>query len=100
MEEYAASLANHIYDLVPYPHATNVVTNKWIFHHKVKADGTLHQYKTHCVLRGFTQHLEMDYDETFSLVINPTVVRTILSRLLETVQSTSWTSRMSSFTAL
>jgi hypothetical protein len=31
----------------------NVVTGKWIFKNKFKADGTLERYKTRWVLRGF-----------------------------------------------
>jgi hypothetical protein len=37
MEEYAALLANHTWDLVPCSPGTNVVTGKWIFCHKLKA---------------------------------------------------------------
>jgi hypothetical protein len=45
MEEYAALLANHTWDLVLCPPSSKVVSDKWIFRHKLKADGTLDQYK-------------------------------------------------------
>jgi hypothetical protein len=38
MEEYKALLSNNTWDLVPWPPGVNVVTGKWIFKHKLKAD--------------------------------------------------------------
>lgn len=38
------------------------------------------------VLRGFSQHLGIDFDETFSPVVKPTTVRTVLTLAL----SHSW----------
>ena len=69
-EEYAALLANQTWDLVP---------GKWIWMHKRRADGTLERYKARWVLRGFTQRPGVDYDETFSPVVKPATVRTVLS---------------------
>jgi hypothetical protein len=53
-EEYAALLANHTWDLVLCPPDTNVVTDKWLFRHKLTSDGSLDCYKARWVLRGFT----------------------------------------------
>jgi hypothetical protein len=39
----------------------------------------LERYKAHWALRGFTQRPDIDYDETFSPVVKPATVRTILS---------------------
>jgi len=85
-EEYDALLMNHTWDLVPRPPQSNVVSGKWVFKHKFKADGTLEQYKARWVLRGFTQRPGIDFDETFSPVVKPATVRTVLSLSL----SRSW----------
>jgi hypothetical protein len=85
-EEYAALLANKMWDLVPRPSGCNVVTGKWIWTHKRRADGTLKHYKARWVLRGFTQRPCVDYDETFSPVVKHATVRTVLSLVL----SRSW----------
>ena len=81
-EEYAALLANQTWDLVPRLSGCNVVTGKWIWTHKRRADGTLERYKARWILRGFTQRLGVDYDETFSPVVTPATVRTVLSLAL------------------
>jgi hypothetical protein len=86
MQEHDALLMNHTWDLVPRPPQSNVVSGKWVFKHKFKADGTLERYKARWVLRGFTQRPGIDFDETFSPVVKPATVRTVLSLAL----SRSW----------
>jgi hypothetical protein len=81
-EEYEALQANHTWDLVPRPHGTNMVTEKWIFKLKLNADGSLEVYKARYVLRDFTQRPGVDYDETFSPVVKPASVRTVLTPAL------------------
>jgi hypothetical protein len=80
--EYDALLANDTWSLVARPPRVNVVTGKWIFRHKLLTDGSLDRYKARWVLRGFTQRLGVDYDETFSPVVKPTTVRVVLSLAL------------------
>jgi hypothetical protein len=84
--EYSALLANNTWDLIPRPPRTNVVTGKWVFKHKFKADGSFERYKARWVLRGFTQRPGIDFTETFSPVVKPATVRTVLSLAL----SRSW----------
>ena len=67
---------------MPRPPGSNIVTGKWIWTHKRRADGTLERYKARWVLRGFTQGPGVDYDETFSPVVKPATVRTVLSLAL------------------
>lgn len=44
-EEYRALMANKTWTLVPRPPGANIVTGKWLFRHKLKADGSLERYK-------------------------------------------------------
>jgi hypothetical protein len=82
VEEYGALISNNTWDLVAHPPGINVVSGKWIFKHKFHADGTLERYKVRWVLRGFTQRPGIDFDETFSPVVKPATVRTVLSLAL------------------
>lgn len=75
-EEFSALLATCTWELVPRPPNINVVTGKWIFKHKLQADGSLDRYKAWWVLRGFKQRPGVDFDETFSPVVKPSTVRT------------------------
>jgi hypothetical protein len=81
-DEYGALISNGTWELVPRPQGSNVVTGKWVFTHKLCADGTLDHYKARWVLRGFTQRPGVDYDETFSLVVKPATVRTVLAAVV------------------
>jgi len=81
-EEHGALLQNHTWDLVPRPPRANVVTGKWIFKHKLQSDGSLERYKARWVLHGFTQRPGVDFDETFSPVVKPATVCTVLSLAL------------------
>jgi hypothetical protein len=57
----------------------NVVTDKWIFKHNFKADGSLDRCKACWVIRGFTRCLGVEYDETFSPVMEPATIHTVLT---------------------
>ncbi|WVZ99464.1 hypothetical protein U9M48_044755 [Paspalum notatum var. saurae] len=81
-EEFQALTTNNTWTLVPRPPHANVVTGKWIFRHKLNSDGTLDRYKARWVLRGFTQRPGVDFDETFSPVVKPATIRTVLSLAL------------------
>nr|GEU77375.1 ribonuclease H-like domain-containing protein [Tanacetum cinerariifolium] len=65
--------------LVPRPANVNVVHSMWLFKHKFKADGSLSRYKARLVANGRNQHQGIDCDETFSLVVKPAIIRTVLS---------------------
>ena len=79
MDEFSALQTNRTSDLVPRPPGANVVSGKWIFRHKFQPDGSLERYKARWVLRDFTHRAGIDYGETFSPVVKPATIRTVLS---------------------
>ena len=78
-EEYNASLENNTWQLVPKPSNTNIVSCKWVFHQKFNSDGSLSRYKARWVRRGYSQQHGIDYDETFSPIVKPSTISTVLS---------------------
>ena len=45
VDECVALLQNDTWDLIPCPSRANVVSGKWIFKHKFRADDSLERYK-------------------------------------------------------
>ncbi|GJV50769.1 retrovirus-related pol polyprotein from transposon TNT 1-94 [Tanacetum coccineum] len=56
-----------------------MVQSMWLFKHKFHAGETLSRYKTRLVGNGSSQQLGIDCDETFSLVVKPATIHTVLS---------------------
>jgi hypothetical protein len=78
-DEFSALQKNNTWDLVPRPSGANIVTDKWVYRHKFRPDGSLERYKARWVLRGFTQRPGIDFDEIFSPVVKPATIRTVLT---------------------
>ncbi|GJY27866.1 ribonuclease H-like domain-containing protein [Tanacetum coccineum] len=78
-DEYNALVKNSTWLLVPRPARVNMVSSIWLIKHKFHADGTLSRYKARFVANGSSQQLGVDFDESFSPVVKPTIVRTVLS---------------------
>ncbi|GJW70603.1 ribonuclease H-like domain-containing protein [Tanacetum coccineum] len=78
-DEYTALIKNKTWNLVPRLTNTNIVRCMWLFRHKYMADGTLSRYKARLVVNGSAQLEGVDVDETFSPVVKPGTIRTILS---------------------
>ncbi|GJW22058.1 ribonuclease H-like domain-containing protein, partial [Tanacetum coccineum] len=79
LDEYTALIKNNTWILVPRPPDANIVRSMWLFRHKYNADGTLSRYKARLVANGSTQLAGIDVDETFSPVVKPATIRTVLS---------------------
>ncbi|GJV92139.1 ribonuclease H-like domain-containing protein [Tanacetum coccineum] len=77
-DEYIALVKNGTWILVPRPSGVNLVRSIWLFKNKFHAGGTLSLYKARLVANGSSQQLGVDFDETFSSVVKPATIRTVL----------------------
>jgi len=78
-DKYDALIENKTWDLVPRPANANVIRSLWIFRHKKRSDGSFERYKARLVGNGSNQQTGVDCGETFSLVVKPATIRTVLS---------------------
>ncbi|CAH9112989.1 unnamed protein product [Cuscuta epithymum] len=88
-DEFNALITNHARDFVPSDKTKNVVGCKWIYKTKYRSDGSVERHKARLVAQGFNQQDGVDFSETFSPVVKPTIVRLVLS----VVVSLGWTIR-------
>ncbi|GKB41462.1 ribonuclease H-like domain-containing protein [Tanacetum coccineum] len=78
-DEYKALIDNNTWVLVPRPQNVNIVHSMWLYKHKYNADGSLSRYKARLVANARSQQQGIDCDETFSPVVKPATIRTVLS---------------------
>ena len=55
IEEISALEKNDTWELVPKPHDADLITCKWVYKVKKKADGRIDRHKARLVARGFSQ---------------------------------------------
>nr|GEW44821.1 ribonuclease H-like domain-containing protein [Tanacetum cinerariifolium] len=78
-DEYKALIDNNTWVLVPRPPNVNIVYSMWLYKHKYNANGSLNRYKARLVANGRSQQQGIDCDETFSHVVKPATIQTVLS---------------------
>ena len=78
-DEYQSFLKNNTWELVKRPKDKNVITCKWVFKVKRKANGSVDRYKARLVAQGYSQEEGEDYDDTFAPVARYSSIRSILA---------------------
>jgi hypothetical protein len=78
-DEFIALLKNDTWSLVPPTPSINIVGSKWVFRIKRKADGNVERYKARLVAKGFHQQARVDFGETYSSMVKPITIRTVLT---------------------
>ncbi|CAI7836189.1 unnamed protein product, partial [Closterium sp. NIES-54] len=79
--ELKALQERNTWKVVPINVARNktILTGKWVFRVKTKADGTIDKFKARWVVRGFDQEHGRDFTETFAPVSRHTSLRILLA---------------------
>lgn len=85
-EEFNALILNGTWKLVLRPPDANVTKCIRLFKKKLHAAGSLSRYKARLIANGKTQRLGIDCDQTFSPVVKPATICTVLSLVI----SQSW----------
>ena len=69
-EEIISLIENGTWKQVVPPAGANLVSTKWVFTIKTKADGTIERFKARLVARGFSQIHSQDYSDTFAPTVH------------------------------
>ena len=77
--EFYSLLKQQTWSLVPPLVDKNVVTCKWVYKLKRNKDGSITRYKAGLMARGYLQQFDLDYEETFNLVVKPSTMRLLLA---------------------
>lgn len=80
--EYDSQIKSGTWSLVPRLVATNVIRSMWLYRHKFDAEGNIVRHKARLVENGKSQEVGVDCDETFSPVVKPATIRTVLDLAL------------------
>ena len=70
---------NDVWELVPRPKNQSIIRTKWVFRNKVGEHGTIMRNKARLVVKGYNQEEDIDYEETFVLMVRLDTIRMLLA---------------------
>ncbi|GJV53111.1 retrotransposon protein, putative, ty1-copia subclass [Tanacetum coccineum] len=70
---------NDVWELVELPPNAKTVGHKWLFKKKTDMYGAVHTFKSRLVAKGFTKTYRVDYEETFSPVVDIRAIRILIA---------------------
>jgi hypothetical protein len=80
MQAEMDSLRDHnVWELVELPEGRKPVGSKWVFKLKTNSDGSVERCKARLVTQGYSQKEGFNYDETFSPVVQPESVCSVIA---------------------
>ena len=78
-EKFNTLVYNNTSALVPPHPSQNIVRCQWIYKIKCNLDGSISRYKACLVANRFYQCPDIDFHDTFSPIVKPTTIRTVLT---------------------
>ena len=79
VEEYESIVKNTVWEVVPRPIDTLVLSSRWIFKVNHATDEIIEKYKPIFVAKWYSQVQGIDYEETFAPVARYSSVKSIIS---------------------
>lgn len=77
-DEQQALSKTHTWDLIDPLSGKFIISCKWVYKIHTQSDGSIEQYKSWLVVKGFTQKYDINYEETFALVARLTSVKSLI----------------------
>lgn len=77
-DEYDALIENKMWNLAPRLLNANIIKSLKIFRHNNKSDGSFERCKARLISDGAIQQNDINYGETFSPVVKPNIIQTVV----------------------
>ncbi len=86
IERMVALDTNATWELVTLPKDKTTIGCKWVYKVKYNVDRFINKYKTRLVTKGSIQTYNINYEETYNLVVKMTIVKiVVLNKKLTTI---------------